>query len=302
MVLKSDRPVPRVAVNHFWSAVLGILIGYVLGGSADAGQQPVALSSVIAGTPTKMEDLRRRLTTLEQANRTIFERFTQIEQRLGGLKAVAPCRSPGANVDVGSSNRDSVLLAAQVRDQGLALAVLQLSIATRTHQPFVRELALVRRLGAEEARLRTPLDNLAPYATTGVATVAELRDSFGIILLPKLIALEEESNVSWSTQAWLWFSTTIDPAQQPTPPLVTDLRHKLVKSAMERLSEDDLRSAVELITQLDGAWAALTARWLAEANARLSLDSAYEALSSTILALLGRISPDSVSNLFGVYP
>jgi len=265
---------------------LGALIGLLILGDAARAQSPTDISLRGRGA----EDLLSRVAVLEQANHALSERLSQAEQSLARMEA-ATMQPP----DQGAKEYAGTALApfiAQVRDQRLALALLQLGIATRTHQPFVRELDVVRQLGVEESRLRIPIDSLTPHAATGVATVAELRDSFGLILLPKFEAIGHESGPSWTRQAWTWLSIVGAPAQQPTPssPAV-GLGQELVRSAMDRLSEDDLQGAVELIAQLDGAPASLAARWLMEANARLSLDSAYEGISRTILALLNRASP-----------
>jgi len=265
---------------------MGALIGLLMLGDTALAEQPADLPLAAAGT----EDLLLRVAALEKANRTISEHLAQVQQSLARMKAAVAVPS-GQGV---SGNTAAVLapFVAQVRDQRLALALLQLGIATRTHQPFVRELNLVRQLGTTEARLRIPIDSLTLHAANGVATVAELRDSFGIILFPKLEALGKESDPSWTRQAWTWLSVALIPSQQSATSPVVNLGQELAMSAMDRLSEDNLRGAVELIAQLDGAPAALTARWLTEANARLSLDSAYEALSRTALALLSRTPYD----------
>jgi hypothetical protein len=174
----------------------------------------------------------------------------------------------------------------QLRDQRLVLALQQLDLATRTHQPFLRELELVRQLGGhEQARLRPALDSLAASAETGVATVWELRDSFGVIVLPKLQALQGNTG-PWSDRVRLWLSNVIAPTSPTQPADQNTVGQQLVMSAVDRLAEDDLRSAVDLIGQLTGTPANLTLRWLTEARGRLTVDAAHEALSGTILDLL----------------
>lgn len=171
----------------------------------------------------------------------------------------------------------------QIKNLQLSLAILQLNAIVRTYKPFERELSLVQQLSDNTSELRIPLDNMLPHATTGVATIAELRDSFGIMLLPKLYTLTEEE-ISWTNQMWTWFLATLTPWQASLPSI--NVSEELVKSAMNRLSEDDLQGAVDLIIRLDGAKATLTARWLKEANARLTLDTAMEVISNVGMTLL----------------
>jgi hypothetical protein len=141
----------------------------------------------------------------------------------------------------------------------------------------------VRQLGGKEAALIAAEAALAPYAAMGVATVAELRDGFGLILLPKLQPMLEESDQSWVDWAFGWMNLVLIPfySLPPTP------QQQLIISATTRLTEDDLAGAVELIAQLDGPAAALVVRWLKEANARLAVDAAYNSLSGIVVALLG---------------
>lgn len=181
---------------------------------------------------------------------------------------------------------ESILV--QLRIQRLVLAIQQLGLATRTHNPFLRELELVRRLGdGESTRLRPDLEALAKSAETGVATVGELRDSFGVILLPKLQALQASSG-PWTDRARLWLSQIIAPTPSNQATDQETVAQKLVISAVDRLAEDDLRGAVELIGQLSGTPAALTVRWLNEARARLNVDLAHEALSGVVVDLLSQ--------------
>jgi hypothetical protein len=227
---------------------------------------------------SSVADLLRRIEALEAAGRAMGERLAQTQQELAHLKAVQdtdPAHLLGP-------------VSEQIRNNRLALAILQLRLATQTHLPFEQELALVRQLGRGEVSLSTDLDTLSPHAATGVATVAELRDSFGIILLPKLQPLLEESNQSWTDWTLSWLSTVIAPFTQQSPK--PNPRQQLVLSATDRLTEDDLHGAVEQITQLDGPAATLVARWLKEANARLSVDAAHDTLSGVVRVLLGSTS------------
>lgn len=182
------------------------------------------------------------------------------------------------------ATEDLHTLSLQIKNLQLSLSILQLNLATRTYKPFIRELNLVQHLGKNVSQLRIPLDNISPHATTGVATIAQLRDSFGIILLPKLYALVKEENASWINEMWKWFVATLIPWRNES--LNINFNEDVIKSAMERLSEDDLQGAIDLIIRLDGPGAALVMRWLKEAAARLTIDAAMEVMMNTEMTLL----------------
>ena len=172
-------------------------------------------------------------------------------------------------------------LVARMQIHRLVLAGMQLGLEIRTHQPFQRKLELVRRLGREVPQLRPILDHLERHAATGVATATELRDAFGVILLPKLQALEEAAEPSWTEKARGWWGSDRD-GEAGEPPS----SQSQIEAAMDRLGGDDLRGAIEHLAHLENPQAALVARWLTEAQARLEVDAAHDALTATLAWLL----------------
>jgi hypothetical protein len=260
---------------------LAILAGFFAVSEAISALEAVPI-------PAESTPLLMQLRALEKTCHDLSDRLGRIETEFLHLRATAisPSRQ-AANSPVDTATPAPLL--AQVRNQRLALALLQLGIATRTHQPFAAELDLVRQLDMREGRLRIPIDSLSPHADTGVATVAELRDSFGVILLPKLDALGKNSDTSWTRRTWGWISAPFAAtAPQSEDSVGADLTQITVRSAMDRLSEDDLLGAVRLIARLDGIPATLTARWLKEGNARIEVDSAYEVIARTVMMLLNQ--------------
>jgi hypothetical protein len=83
---------------------------------------------------------------------------------------------------------------------------------------------------------------------------------------------------------WKWFVATLIPWRNES--LNINFNEDVIKSAMERLSEDDLQGAIDLIIRLDGPGAALVMRWLKEAAARLTIDAAMEVMMNTEMTLL----------------
>lgn len=214
------------------------------------------------------------------------KRLTNVEQDLIEIKSLI--NQVDKQNKVISPGTNQISLSTKIKNLQLAISILQLGLAIRTYKPFDQELNIVRQLSIETPQLRLPLDNLAHYATTGVATIAELRDSFGIILLPKLYTLADREDVSWTGQVWTWVWATLVPWTTASSHIPINLTRALAKSAMERLSEDDLKGALDIITKLNSLGATLTARWLKEANNRLAVDAAIDAVSNVGMELLSR--------------
>jgi hypothetical protein len=171
----------------------------------------------------------------------------------------------------------------------LALAILQLNNSSQTHKPFTREIDLVRRLAGGNTAVLSPLDVLTPAADTGVATMAELRDSFSAILVPKLKSLADGGDRPWSERMREWVSSAIAPNGQRQAEKDPNLR--FINGATQKLAEDDLKGAIDLLSRLEGPTATIAQRWMIEAKARLAVDAASEALFNASLDLLGGRMP-----------
>jgi hypothetical protein len=171
----------------------------------------------------------------------------------------------------------------------LALAILQLNTSTQTHKPFTREIDLVRRLASGNTAVLAPLDVLTSAADTGVATMAELRDSFSAILVPKLKSLADGGDRPWSERMREWVSSAIAPNGQKQGEKDPNLR--FINGATQKLAEDDLKGAIDLLTRLEGPPATIAQRWMIEAKTRLAVDNASEALFNASLDLLGGRMP-----------
>jgi len=173
----------------------------------------------------------------------------------------------------------------QLHNIRLALAVLHLRIATQSHFPFNAEVELVRHLGGNtHAGLSGSLAVLGMYSTTGVALVAELRDSFGLILLPKLEPLVAgDADQGWASWVWSWVNWAVIPFDTETP----NIRQQILQAATDRLTEDNLSGAVQELERLDGPATAIVGRWIKEAKARLTVDAVSNSLGKIAVALLG---------------
>lgn len=204
-----------------------------------------------------------------------------VDKRLGELEGpVGATESRLAALEVGIKDERGL-----VRSIRLAVAIQQLGAVSQTHKPFAREVEQIRHLTADRGTGLAALDTLTTHADTGVATVAELRDSFAAILVPKLRSLAEGGDKPWTDRMREWVSAAIAPAGQR--PADQNPNLKLIDDTVQKLAEDDLRGAIDMLSQLEGPPANLAQRWLVEARARLAVDGAAESLSALALDLVG---------------
>jgi phage shock protein A len=172
----------------------------------------------------------------------------------------------------------------------LAVALLQLNNSVQTHRPFARDLGLVTKLLHPVPDIRE-IEVLSANADSGVATVAELRDSFSVILAPKLRALSSGGDQTVVERVRLWVGSWILP--QNAPMAKANPVDLLVDAATEKLSEEDVPAAIAILGNLDSTLAPMAARWLVEAKNRVAIDHAMDALLALSIEELSRSSNSS---------
>ncbi|MEO5375200.1 MAG: MICOS complex subunit MIC60 [Alphaproteobacteria bacterium] len=219
-------------------------------------------------TAGRIDELAPAVTAASGRLGTVEGRMTTVEDRLTQA------------VDGRASMRQS-LRAAQV-----SLALLQLNAVAQTHKPFAREVEVARGLANGNGSVVAQLNLIADVAQTGVATTAELRDSFATIVVPKIQSVAG-SDRPLTDRVRAWLSTAIAPTGAATTTPDRDPTAEIVDAATQKLAEDDVAGAVQQLGQLEGPAATLASRWMTEARARLAIDSACDALGGLVLELLG---------------
>jgi hypothetical protein len=86
-----------------------------------------------------------------------------------------------------------------------------------------------------------------------------------------------------------WVSSAIAPNGQRQGEKDPNLR--FINGATQKLAEDDLKGAIDLLSRLEGPPATIAQRWMIEAKTRLAVDNASEALFNASLDLLGGRTP-----------
>lgn len=264
----------------------------------DAAATQMRLTQIGEGVESGKSELAALKTGLDEAKQaaaaaqsTATETKAAAEQlatRMAALEARAD--QIAQSVDASGAKLAAIEETTQARNDGLhtarlTQAIFHLSDALETHKPFVREIAFLRSVAADDARLGPLVEPIVVYADSGVATNAELRDSFSAIVAPKLLSIADDSR-PWLDQLRSWVSSAIAPEPAPQPLTGVDPTRQIVNGAVRSLAEDDLLTAVELLSRLEGPAGVLTQRWLAEAHARLTLDQTREKLAGLAMEML----------------
>jgi hypothetical protein len=219
-----------------------------------------------------LDDINQRLGQLE----VDAGRLTAVEQRLGDVQAaLAEVRST-----VDQAGKEASRPAATV------LAVNQLAEALGRSDGYAQELETLRVVAGDEASLAAPIDRLQQWASSGLATIGELRAAF-----PEMARAVAQTDYQREGDSWL------DGVTNRLTSLVTVRRvgdvalaaggtDAALAQAESALDNGDLAGAVKAIEGLQGPAAEAASGWLTRARDRLGAEKALADLRMAAVAQL----------------
>ncbi len=224
---------------------------------------------------SRADALDARLATFDGDLKTVQDKLAATER---DLNDILTARLGAVEADIG------VLQKVDHRPEKFFLAALQLRDLTRTGNPFTREVVAAQAMAGQNADLLTTLKGLAADADQGVATVAELRDNFTAVLVPRLAAVAAANRPPITAQAWGWvqslFTTTASAGA------AVDRNAAVIALAARSLDQGQLEAAVHQLVLLEDEAALVAAEWLKNASVRLATDKAIATVMSQALEQL----------------
>ncbi len=239
----------------------------------ELGARLTALEASTAepGVPIDLSPIEARLTALEEAASSPQAGIAPLEARLTALEAASPPDLTGlpARLDTLEArlaerqvpDTDGDVSARQLAARSLALVALM--EAARSGEPFEAERAALARLWNGQPQLTV----LAAHARSGVPDRDMLANTF-----PRQ-AIEDAIGTN---RVFFGLIEVRPSAGSETSPLAR------VALAKERLDREDLAGAVLLTRQLDGAALDAAQSWLVQAQARLAVNAALDALRAAL--------------------
>jgi hypothetical protein len=247
----------------------------------------------------KLQDVESRLGQLDQRLAAAEQTGTQLQQlsatvdqlsqkasadaqqsqELAGRIGVLDQRVSGTETKVQATNQ------ARDRAAALALIVAQLQTALEDAQPYQAPLDALAAMAGDDGAIRSAADELQASASSGVPTMAALRQSFVPVAEEIVGAARAPEGDSLIDQAAgnLMRLVTVRPAGSAAEGDSVDAR---VARAEASLNDGDLAAAVTELDQLEGEPAPAAAEWLAHAKARLTAEQAVSQLRSQATDLL----------------
>ena len=238
-----------------------------------------------------------RLAKLEQAmadsGSTATSSAAQLSQTMATISERIGTLESGMAESVADEAKAASRAEQQVRAQSLVLAVGHLRESLRTSAPFASALGALKSLGEGDQDIMRGVNELAPYADTGIATMDMLRREF-IAAAEAIRAAAPETLAKGSSEGML------DKALGRIKSLVSVRKAGSgsesstvfgpADKALALLGDGDLVAAVETLGALYGPEAEAAAPWLQRARARLTAETALSRLHVFVVSLLATVN------------
>jgi hypothetical protein len=138
------------------------------------------------------------------------------------------------------------------------------------------------------------LDQMQPFADTGVETTDDLTRDFGR-LAPMLVrSAVVGDGQSWWRQA-LYHLESVISIRRVGADVPGDSTEAVVARAEAKLDEDDLQAAIGILQTLTGADADLASPWIHDAGHRIAVDNAESDLNRISISRVSAGTPTGTS-------
>jgi hypothetical protein len=184
----------------------------------------------------------------------------------------------------------------ELRAEAIVLGVGQLRIALAASRPFLKEIAALRAMVGNDAEMVAALDQIQPFADTGVPTADDLTRDFGRIAPVLVRSAVVGDGQSWWRQALYHVETVISIRRvgENTPGETTDA---IVARAEGKVDEGDFPGAINILQSLNGLPAEMASSWVHDAGHRVIVDSAEADLSRIAIDRVasGHVAPGTAA-------
>ncbi|MGB0670074.1 MAG: mitofilin family membrane protein [Rhodospirillales bacterium] len=234
-----------------------------------------------------LERINDRLAKLEESGAEL----ESVKARLAGLENEAKA------LDLANRQTEDRLVALEARPvstgvsqagQALVLAVSQLQAAARRSGPFDGELAALRSVAGDRPDLEPLIAALAAEATTGAATVADLRTAFPAAARAAKQAEGPMSGGSWWEQTLNRLSGLVTIRRIDGGDVEAGGTDAALARAGALLDKGDLSGALKAMETLSDAARSAAGEWTTAASGRLAVEKALAALHVRAVASLSQ--------------
>jgi hypothetical protein len=162
------------------------------------------------------------------------------------------------------------------------IALVRLSDTLRRPMPFAAELAVVRASGANLGDMKPLLDQIEPYAGTGIPGEAQLQRDFNTLFNQATHSDHGLMPTDWVNNLAVW-ARLRGPAPPPPP---AEPSIALLRVASARIADGDLATALQQVRELSDPYKPLFASWVEDAQARVAAGTLADRVSDMVAKTL----------------
>jgi hypothetical protein len=230
--------------------------------------EDAALSILGIRTPVGRAAEQSTLAAIRQDRRT-----EDISQRLAAAMAQITKQQAEFTTAMRRADQASTLIR--------TMALVRLNDTLRRPMPFAAELTVVRASGTDLGDLKPLLDQIEPYAATGIPGTTQLRQDFRT-LYDQVVRGSGGGAASWVNSLTSW-ARSKPPSQAAT---AVDPSLLLLQTASARVAEGDIAGALEATRKVEGDYKPVFATWIDDAQARVAADALAERVSDMVTVAL----------------
>jgi hypothetical protein len=226
-----------------------------------------ALSMLGIRTPVGRAAEQSTLAVIRQDRRT-----EDIAQRLSAAMTQITRQQADFTTAMQRADRSATLIR--------TMALVRLSDTLRRPMPFAAELTVVQASGTDLGDLKPLLDQIEPYANTGIPGTTQLRQEFRTLY-------DQVSRGGATPSSWVGNLATWSHLRSATPAQPTsDPSLELLKTASARLADIDIAGASEATRQIGDEYKPVFANWIEDAQARVAADTLAERVGDMVTQAL----------------
>ena len=257
------RPTPPASGRRAYAlAVVALVISLTAPFWEDA-----ALSTLGIRTPVGRAAEQSTLAAIRQDRRT-----EDISQRLAAAMAQITRQQAEFTTAMRRADQASTLIR--------TMALVRLNDTLRRPMPFAAELTVVRASGTDLGDLKPLLDQIEPYAATGIPGTAQLRQDF------RTLYDQVARGSGGGAGSWVNSLTSWARSKPPSQATTTDPSLLLLQTASARVAEGDIAGALEATRKVGGDYKPVFATWIDDAQARVAADALAERVSDMVTVAL----------------
>ena len=248
-----------------------------------ASGAPNATTSASPETAKRLDELVARLSVLETRTATTPADVSAAKTSIETLTAASTATTTRIDdVAVRLAKLESSDLLDLARRASLATAIANLTRAAQGSSPFKTEYDVVAALVPGD----THLASIAPLAIKGIPTTGTLVTTFSTRAEQAMDAEGLSKGKTWGQQLWANFAALV--SWRATGESDGNSSESRLARAELRLKSGDLEAAVKELNAIKGAARKPLASWLANAQARVTLEASLAALNTkAIQAITG---------------